>query len=290
MRLLILLISFLISQIGNGQIINASPPYRVRATAAACSYVLDTYTGAAAGYSMKLIRSAYAGACLRIRRSSDNTESDINFSGGYLDTAAMKTFVGTGGTDDGFVVTWYDQSGSSSNMSQTSAAAQPKVMDNGVVLRNANGYVGIYYPGTSGISMDNTTVDGNAVLDIYIVSDMTDNTYMHFWGNAGGSYSFVADNGSGSTNLYGNFGTPALYTNNSLFGGTTRGQVYTAMNGVKIITMQSAVTTVWSVFKMGNYGSFEQTGYYTELIMWTSSQSANRSGITSCINTSWGVY
>jgi hypothetical protein len=262
----------------------------VRAASGCSGLLLDCYTGANAGYSLKLIDNNYAGSSIRVRRSSDNTESDIGFSGGNLDTAALKTFVGTGGTDDGFVTTWYDQSGNGNNMTQTSAANQPKIMDNGVVLRNSDGEVGIYYSGAAGISLLNTSVDGNAVVDIYIVSDMSDNTYMHFWGDAGGFYSFVADNGSGSTTLHGSFGTPALYTNNSLFGGTTRGQVYTAMNGFKLITMQSAVTTAWTVFRMGNYVSFEQTGYYSELVIWTTSQSANRSGITSKINTAWGVY
>jgi hypothetical protein len=252
--------------------------------------LLDCYTGAAVGVSLKLIDNDYAGSSIRVRRSSDNTEQDIGFSSGNLDTASLKTFVGTGGTDDGFVVTWYDQSGNASNFTTASAAAQPKIMDNGVVLRNTDGEVGIYYPGAAGITMDNTSLDGNAVLDIYVVSEMSDNTYMDFWGNAGGVYSFVADNGSASTNIYGAFGTPALYTNGTLFSGTTRGQVYTAKNGFKITTMQAAVTTTWSVFKLGNYGSFEQTGYYSEMVFWTSDQSANRSGITSKINTAWGVY
>lgn len=259
--------------------------------ASGCSgLLLDCYTGAAVGVSLKPIDNDYAGSLIRVRRSSDNTESDIGVSSGNLDTAALKTFVGTGGTDDGFVTIWYDQSGNASNFTQSSAPAQPKIMDNGVVLRNTDGEVGIYFPGTTGIALDNTSLDGNAVVDIYVVSEMSDNTYMDFWGNAGGVYSFVADNGSGSTNLYGGFGTPSLYTNGTLFSGTTRGQVYTAKNGFKITTMQSAATTTWSIFKLGNYGSFEPTGFYSEMVFWTSDQSANRSGIISKINSAWSVY
>lgn len=55
----------------------------------------------------KKLRSAYAGACLRVRRSSDNTEQDIGFDGnGDLDWAAADTFR-AGGTL--YVTKWYNQ-------------------------------------------------------------------------------------------------------------------------------------------------------------------------------------
>jgi hypothetical protein len=36
--------------------------------------LLDTYSGAAAAYSLRLLRSAYTGDAIRVRRASDNTE------------------------------------------------------------------------------------------------------------------------------------------------------------------------------------------------------------------------
>jgi len=58
------------------------------------SLLLDTYTGAAVAYSLRQLRTAYTGAAIRVRRSSDNAEQDINFVGGDLDTTSMINFVG----------------------------------------------------------------------------------------------------------------------------------------------------------------------------------------------------
>jgi len=65
-------------------------------TPAGPSYLLDTYTGAAAAYSLRKLRNAYAGSAIRVRRSSDNTTLDVGFdANGNLDTASMLSFVGS---------------------------------------------------------------------------------------------------------------------------------------------------------------------------------------------------
>ena len=71
-----------------------------------------------------------------MRRSSDDTEQDIGFdANGDLDTTALLAFVGTGGTDNGFVTTFYDQSGNGNNATNATASEQPLVVD-GEVWRN----------------------------------------------------------------------------------------------------------------------------------------------------------
>jgi len=95
--------------------------------------LFDTYTGATAGYSVRKLRTAYAGSCLRVQRSSDSTEQDIGFDGaGYLDTASMLTFCGA---NNGHVVTWYDQSGNGYNL--TGGATVANIVNAGA-LRTAN--------------------------------------------------------------------------------------------------------------------------------------------------------
>lgn len=94
-------------------------------------HMLNQYPGARVAFSMRKLRAEYGGACLRVRRSSDNTEQDIGFnSSGWLDTAAMLSFVGAG---SGFVVTWYDQSGSGGNASQASTSNQPRIVNTGTL-------------------------------------------------------------------------------------------------------------------------------------------------------------
>jgi hypothetical protein len=93
--------------------------------------LLDTYPSAAAAYSLRKLRTAYAGSAIRVRRSSDNAEQDIGFSGGNLDTSALTTFVGA---NNGFVTTFYDQSGNFLNAIQTTAVNQPQIVSSGTIL------------------------------------------------------------------------------------------------------------------------------------------------------------
>jgi Concanavalin A-like lectin/glucanases superfamily len=87
----------------------------------------DTYTHA---YSTRRVRSTYAGPCLRVRRSSDNTEQDIGFVAGQLDTTALLAFCGSA---DGYVAVWYSQLAGTDNATQAVREFQPRICSNGVV-------------------------------------------------------------------------------------------------------------------------------------------------------------
>ena len=87
---------------------------------------LDMYTGAAAAFSVRLLRTAYAGNCMEVRRASDGTTQNIGFVDGDVDTASITSFCS--GTD-GFVRTWFDQSGNGLDAVQTTTANQPKIYD-----------------------------------------------------------------------------------------------------------------------------------------------------------------
>ena len=80
--------------------------------------LLDSYSGAAAAYSLRQLSWAYGGAVVRVRRSSDNTESD--FTATEVSDGTLAAWVGAG--NDGFVRTWYDQSGNARHMIQATAA------------------------------------------------------------------------------------------------------------------------------------------------------------------------
>jgi hypothetical protein len=87
--------------------------------------LLDTYTGASAAYSLRLLREAYYGnPAITLRRSSDDAEQAFGFTiAGLLDTAAVAAFIGGG---SGFIKTWHDQSLAGGNdVTQTTTAQQP---------------------------------------------------------------------------------------------------------------------------------------------------------------------
>ena len=100
------------------------------------AYLLDIYSGAAVGCSLRLLSSTYTGDAIQVRRDSDNSTLDIGFIDNVLDTASLITFcTGT----NGFITIWYDQSGNNRNVTQGTIARQPKIYDSvtGVYILNS---------------------------------------------------------------------------------------------------------------------------------------------------------
>lgn len=93
---------------------------------------LDPYSAdLAAAYSLRRLLTSYTGPAIRVRRSSDNAETDIGFTaGGDLDTATLATFVGGG---SGYVTRWYDQSPNARHAIQATASRQPTIVTAGAV-------------------------------------------------------------------------------------------------------------------------------------------------------------
>ena len=92
--------------------------------------LLDTYSGAAAAYSLRQLRNGYSGSAIRVRRSSDNAEQDFGFVANVLDTTSLLSFVGA---NSGYITTWYDQSGNGINAVQITAINQPSIVLSGVL-------------------------------------------------------------------------------------------------------------------------------------------------------------
>jgi hypothetical protein len=107
--------------------------------------LLDDYPNAEAGISFRKLRTDYSGSCIRVRRSSDNTEQDIGFVSNYIDTATLTSFCS--GTN-GFIKIWYDQSENGNNVSQTSTSLQPQIVTSGTV-NTYSGKVCANYDGTT---------------------------------------------------------------------------------------------------------------------------------------------
>jgi sugar lactone lactonase YvrE len=109
---------------------------------------LTSATPAAAAYATRKLSSSYTGAAVRIRRQSDNAVADLAFDvNGNISANSQATFVsgGTGSVSVGsfaaatnaFVSIWYDQSGNGRNATQTTAANQPLLVSNGVVVTSS---------------------------------------------------------------------------------------------------------------------------------------------------------
>jgi len=91
---------------------------------------LDTFTAPSGAYSFRKLKSTYTGPAIRIRRASDNAETDINFlgftgfTGAPWDEAAAASHCAA---TTCFGVTWYAQAGAL-NLTQGTPANQPQLI------------------------------------------------------------------------------------------------------------------------------------------------------------------
>jgi hypothetical protein len=263
--------------------------------------LLDDYPGAAAAYSLRKLDKDYTGSAIRVRRASDNSEQDIGFNtDGTLDTSTLTTFCS--GTD-GFVKTWYDQSGNSNDATQTTTGDQPQIVSGGTVL-GIDGNPAVQFDGSSDhMDMNHTDLYGQSRLDSFIHYQSSDDAFILYHDDTGGGglYSFIPLIGSTATGLVGTYGSPDLYINgaqvNVVYGTTTRGDLHTAIvtNGVSatagaLETHLNSSTASWNAFGISPYNNIRLNGKICEMVFYNTDQSSNRTGIESNINTYYSIY
>lgn len=290
---LILSILLFISLQSQAQIIRANAFYRPPVSG--CSYLLDQYSGAAAAYSLRKVRCAYSGSLIRVRRSSDNTESDIGAtSNGDLDTAALKAFIGTGGSDDGAIVVWYDQSGNSRDMTQSTQANQPLIMDNGLILRTS-GYVNIACDGTNDRLVGSYTLSQPFTIIGSGTIPATSSSFREMFSSTSPEVVVVYESPLTQKSF--------IYANSILGDNTTRSgnclfyAIYNSTsssfyhNGSSIASGNAGSASLTNI-KFGT-NVLNSTFYnvkYNELIIYNSDKSTDRTDITNNINSYWGRY
>jgi len=281
--------------------------------------LLDLYPSAAAAYSLRKLRTAYTGNAIRVRRSSDNAEQDIGFVNNVLDTSSLTTFCG--GTN-GFVTTWYDQSGNVRDIIQTTAANQPQIVSSGsVILENAKpclkfdgsndtirmtGTMPLIERSFSFVGKQNTSQQDAGIISFRPIGGSNDfrspDTFVFsttnssvspqraytIEGSTSGSYS-LQKNGTGTDILqYG------LYMETKTSG---EGKLY--QNGTLQVT-----DTTFTEFNSENTQAFNLgarnftnatiqnyfNGQFQEFVYWSVNNISNRTGIESNINTYYAIY
>lgn len=257
-------------------------------------YLLDDYPGAAGAYSLRRLSSTYEGDAIRVRRSSDNAEQDIGFVGEDLDTASLLSFVGAG---NGFVTVWYDQSGSVNNATQSTAGAQPQIVDSGSVVM----------------------VDGNPALDFngkWVRAGITQNQpftslVVHkfdtinagsttgndiFDGNTNGGDRTLLDLRNGNYRFFAGatFETSvAASTNNALmyvFWSNTSSQY--ALNNASLATVGSSIGggDIDGELSIGYTNNPNFLGKMQEILIYDGDKAGDRTELNSNINNHYSIY
>jgi hypothetical protein len=264
---------------------------------AAAAFLLDTYTGAAAGYSVRRIASS-ATNLMRIREDSGDTETDIGYdSNGDLDTAAIASHCGTA---NGFVVSWVDQSGNGNDANQSTTTAQPKIYDGTAVVTEGT---------RPAIEFDKTN-DQN--LRLPTTSYLTNTNNMGFFtvcksNSSPNSFTCAAVIANVNTyyvllayetarvNYHGTQNTDTNDFNHNLFSvyaDNASSDVKGYVNGSQLISTTPTSQTAQQDLFIGRLGTLASTGWdgtIQEVIVWDTSTKSNHTAIESDIDTYFNI-
>ncbi|WP_126146879.1 arabinofuranosidase catalytic domain-containing protein [Synechococcus elongatus] len=232
-------------------------------------------TNVFAGYSLRLLSSSYLGPCIRVRRSTDGATQDIGFTGNIVDVSAILSFVGSG---NGFVHTWYDQSGNNRNLIQASVGLQPQIVNSGSLIADA----GLPCMQLDGVDDTFTLSSASATLSVFAVINTIDSQWML----SGGSTIFVMaaegnnsspDTAAGSPNYYRNNGAALERTRQALLGSYS--------TGVKLVASVMPLTGVNGDLFLFRFqsGGFNFAAKVSELIFFSDDKTAERGAIVANI-------
>lgn len=260
------------------------------------SGLLIDYPGAAAAYSLRLLRTNYVGSAIRVRRASDNAEQDIGFVSNVLDTAALTSFCS--GTN-GFVKTWYDQSGNGRDETQTTAANQPRIVSSGAVLVDSFGKPRIQGYQNSSTNLKASFSSGQPISVFAVVN------YTSLSTPTGFPYAVDLRNASNNLVAVGLVGSSArIYAGANLFNTTTILANTTYLSYALIDNTNSSIGINTNITN-GSAGTITAdgiclfnsrdlsavlNGYLSEIIIYPLNQSSNRGGISTNINSFYSIY
>jgi hypothetical protein len=211
---------------------------------------------------------------------------------------------------NGFITTWYDQSGNSLNLTQTTAGSQPRIVLSGVIetkdSENAIRFDGIndfmsrtaltalnsgnnlsYFT----LSSNNLTSNGNTVFTTSVVNSRVENFIDTR--TTGGAYRNMLIQNTSLTSYNADLSAANGSTNQRLLAGIVNGFNMSAFDngnigGTAIYT--GSYTN--NLFEIGANRGFTRflNGFIQEIILYPTDQSTNRTAIETNINSHYNVY
>ena len=260
-----------------------------------------TLGSAAVAFSVNKLRSAYSGDALRVRRSSDNAECDVEFLNGWvsLDSPINNLSAGSGatltawaGSDSCYTVTWFDQSGNARDATQATSSKQPMIVSAGALVTGAGSKpaLNLVYTATQGFTFTATSISGSA-FTWFAVGQHTNrgSSCVMFFADKLSGY---AENG-GKWGVYNNADVKSSYTpsTNSLMISVSRAandvDFYTNGNSVETKTTGSSYNTRTGA--IGNDSGQNMGGKIQAAVLWAST-TPTPATIKANVNGAFSIY
>ena len=257
--------------------------------------LLDTYSGSAAAYSLRLLNSSYTGPLIEVRNDS-GVHADIGFTyDGKLNEEALLLHCGSG---NGTVSTWYDQSGNGNDATQGTAANQPQIVSSGSVIVDLGNKPCLKFSGDQWINNASTFTINQPFTNFTTSRLSSTSGFPYFWRSQLGNDTSLELMGilSGEFRIYAgsNFESGITATNNTNF------LLYALYNSASSVIGVNNTNIVGSAgsnslkngisFGVYNTGSGKLNGFISESIFYGSDQSSNRTGIETNINDFYSIY
>ena len=256
--------------------------------------LLDTYSGASIAYSVRLLSSTYSGALVEIRRSSDSAVKDfypdsnneLSLTSEDGSGTSLSTWIGS---NDGFIRTWYDQSGNTNNATQTTTSKQAKIVTSGSI-NTLNSKPCAAFDSNDAYSLTSVNIGCTAS----VVQALTSGTVNYLmWYQAGASGLYIYGGAIGNNVGVFDGGIKSAFAND-----TNQHLNYWNYNGTNYDLAQdgSSVTSLssGSIIQVDTLGrdstNFTINGNFQELVDWPTTQASNKAGIEANINNYFTIY
>jgi len=231
----------------------------------------------------------------QVRRSSDDALK--SFTADEVTDGTLLAFVGTGGSDNGFVKTWYDQSvtnqagdtATGNHATQATAAEQPKIVNAGALLAD-----GLTFDGSDDVLFTTSAISSTNIA-IACVSKSANNATAGIFSmldapNDGHELLYLADKIRLATNND-DLNVTATITNQNLYFANYDGSTQTlSVNGTVSTAASSRTISVTQLAQIGQRrGGNPLNGSIEEIIVYTSDQTANRTAIEGNLGEAYSI-
>jgi hypothetical protein len=253
--------------------------------------LLNTYASASVAYSVRQLVNNYTGSLIRVRRSSDNTETNIGFDlDGNLDTTTLLTFVGRDTNNHGFVTTWYDQSGNRNHATQTATGSQPQIVNSGSVMLSGT-RPSLYWKTTGLDNLQFTRISNiqsvfhtsqlvqTGPAQSFILGDTTD-------------FDYASGESTPQTWLWQRNIVPAIESGNNFVNGIARNFQTTNrdLNRNLLTLIHTSAVGRSNQISVDRGGDRSWRGYIQEVILYPFSQTGSRVFIETDINAYYNIF